>query len=86
MISLLPDVLVCGLCSVGSGIQISVTELKAALEGTSYDVTDEDAEWILDILDTNHNGKVSYEQFLVCKIHMRAQEVNRRDSIPTPCG
>ena len=62
-----------------------MAELKAALEGTSYDVSDEETEQILDILNSSGNGTVSYEQFLVGEMHMRAQEVNRWASIPSPC-
>ena len=61
-----------------------MTELKAALEGTSYDVSEEQTKQVLDFMQKSGRRLVSYEEFLVGEIHMHAQEVKRWASIPAP--
>ena len=62
-------------CDADGTGQISLSELRALLEGSSYSVTDKEAELILKSLDASGDSKLSYEQFIMGEIHMRAQQV-----------
>lgn len=42
---------------------ITVSELKAVMLSTGEEISDKDAQLMIDMADADHDGRVSYEEF-----------------------